>query len=63
MEWYEDNNGMNVVNWIISNNYKKNTSIIIHSWNIPRAMEMNNRLIESGYSSVQYPGVWNLIGS
>lgn len=62
LEWDEDNNGMQVVDWIIANNYRKNVSIIIHSWNIPRSIEMKNRLTDAGYSAIQFPGAWHSIG-
>lgn len=63
MEWEEDNCGMNVVDWIIANDYNKEVRIIIHSWNIPRGQEMKNRLVDAGYSAIQHPGVWEVIGS
>jgi CheY-like chemotaxis protein len=62
MEWQEENCGMQVVDWIIANNYRKNVSIIIHSWNIPRAKEMCLRLTDAGYPAVQMPGAWNIVG-
>lgn len=62
MEWQEDNCGMQVVDWIIANNYKKNVSIIIHSWNIPRGQEMVKRLQNNNYPTIHHPGVWNYIG-
>lgn len=62
MVWDAVNNGMTVVDWIVSNNYKKEVSIIVHSWNIPRGKEMTSKLTDAGYSAIQVPGVWNSIG-
>jgi hypothetical protein len=53
---------MNVVKWIIENNYRKNVSIIVHSWNIPQAQKMYTTLVNAGYPAIQSPGAWNIIG-
>lgn len=63
MEWDEENCGMNVVDHIVRTGYNKSVSIVVHSWNIPRGQQMVNRLRDAGYSVVQSPGVWNIIGS
>ena len=44
MIWDDGNNGMLVVDWLINNNYSKVSNIIIHSWNIVRAREMEQKL-------------------
>ena len=62
MEWNPDNCGMNVVDYIIRIGYNKGTSIVIHSWNIPRGQEMTQKLQAAGYSVIHQPGVWHNIG-
>jgi hypothetical protein len=52
---------MQVVDYIIDNDYYYNCSIIIHSFNIPRSIEMKKRLDSAGYYSIYQPGAWNLI--
>lgn len=58
MEWQEENCGMNVVDWIISNSYTKNCVYVIHSFNYPRGLEMYSRLKDAGYNVAHSPGIW-----
>jgi predicted hydrolase (HD superfamily) len=63
LEYKEENNGLNVVDYLIKINYKKDVNIVIHSWNIVKGCEMKRRLENAGYSPVQQPGAWNLVGT
>ena len=61
-QWNEQNCGMVVVNYLINLNPILNNMIcIVHSYNYPRGMQMNDKLTQAGYTSTYSPGAWNLL--